>query len=584
MYRSASVPIPTTGGLKFRSNNTGRYVYKKLGKIKKANGKWEEQTEIIGRIDPYNPKMMIPNKNFARHFPNNVQYDTENSINNLSLEHNSNPASNMDFVKIIHNNKLVLRNKESIPWIHRSVGCCRVLRYIANECGLESILKSVFPNNWMEIMYIAFDMLCNGNIMTGINARSERILSNLILLMDDNRCSELFAEITEYQKLKFFELWTKHIDEDCMQYDITSIDCCGDNIDEAKVGRTSAKKGIKQINLAFLFGHNSKLPISYEVLQGNMPDKKTLINMINFTQQISKKIIMFILDQGFETEENLRYMHENKYNFIIPLSYSRTDNKKLLEKFACKVYQHKNRIHKFQTYGLTVDVDIYDIPVNAHLYFNLSKAEREDDVLENKLIKYEEEIAKFKNVSELKKIPQKFSKYFELVNATGGKKSIIRDNNKIIKLSSRHGFFILITTDKNLSSEEVLSIYKKKDCIGQNYYALKHGIDITKLSTHENNTSNGKLFVAYIALIIRTYIHQKKKDSKELKFLRMSFPEILRQLSLIDLCVNNGIPSVIGIGPSQMRIIENLKISPNLFIDDFLPVFLNGEIPIKISL
>jgi transposase len=427
-------------------------------------------------------------------------------------------------------------------------------------------------------------MLCHGNVMSGINAWSERILSNLILMIDDNRCRDLFDEITEYQKLNFFKLWRKHLNDYCLQYYIASIDCYDDNIGENEVGITSEDKKIKQANLAIIFGHNSKLPISYEVLQGNVPDKQILINTVNSSKTISKKITMYIMDHGFETKENLRYMHNNKYNFIAPLPESSMDNHNLFDKYACKVYHYKNRIHKFKTYGLKVDDVIYDIPINAHIYFNLSKAEGEDDALENMLLMGEKNISKIKDVTELKNLPEKFLKYFQLADKSRVRKNTIRNNDNLIKISSRHGYFILITNDKNLSSEDVLKVCKKRDAIQTNYSDLKSDNDISKLSTHKNNTSNGKLFVAYIALIIRAYILQKLNDSQDLKFSSMSIQEILRHLSLIDLRVNNGIPSVAGIGPSQKRIMNNLKISPDIFLDDFLPVFFNGEIPIKICL
>jgi hypothetical protein len=223
--------------------------------------------------------MLIPNKNYFKLFPEPnasiFPMPTKNaSIPVIPKIVEPEPVNNHILGEVLKKNGFVICDGYPLPWIHRTVGTTRVLRYLAEQCGVEKILKHVFVDIWLEILYIATYMLCEGNVMKWVNTWSERVLTNLVHEVDNDRCGELFTEIKETDRLKFFELWSKHLGEDILDYDLSSIDCFGDNIEEAEVGRHSATKGIMQINIALLYGHKCKLPLSYEPIQGNMPDKK----------------------------------------------------------------------------------------------------------------------------------------------------------------------------------------------------------------------------------------------------------------------------------------------------------------------
>jgi hypothetical protein len=576
MLNNLPVPMPTKR-IAIKHIKSVAYVYLKSQSYR-SDGKIKFSTTLIGKVAPNNSNMLIPNKNYFKLF-------TEKNITNpVSLKKiEPEPVNNHILGEILKKDEYVISKGYPIPWIHRTVGTTRVLRHFAQQCGLEQILKNVFVDNWHEMLYIAIYMLCEGNVMKGINTWSERVLTNLVLEVDNDRCGYLFSEIKETDRLKFFELWSKFLGDNIIDYDLSSIDCFGDNLEEAEIGRHSAAKGIKQVNIAFLYGHNCKLPISYEPIQGNMPDKKTLFNMINFAKQVNLNNVSFIMDQGFETEENLLYMYKNNFNFIIPLPDSRSINKQWIEIYGKSIANWDNFIPEYNIYGRMFSETIYGIPINIHIYFDAQKLFGADKGMQSAIENLEEKILKEKKISSMEKIPLQYSQYFSLIDNGDGTKSIIRDRNKIEKIRSRHGFFILLTTDENLSSTLTLSSYKQRDIIEKNYYALKSGIDMTKLRTHDDNASKGKLFVAFIALIIRAYLLKIKKESQNKKLKHFSFPDIIRNLSLIDLRVHDGIPDIIGVGPNQTKILEGLQIPPNLFISDYLPTFNKRPIPLKIT-
>jgi transposase len=135
--------------------------------------------------------------------------------------------------------------------------------------------------------------------------------------------------------------------------------------------------------------------------------------------ELNFKNLTFIMDQGFETEENLVYLKQNKYKFIIPFPESRVFNRSLIEKNCHYVKRFINYIEEYGIYGLPIKTKIYGITLNAHLFFDQVKAHGADLGVKSSILKLEEEILKENekkkkenDIIKMKKIPKKYSKFF----------------------------------------------------------------------------------------------------------------------------------------------------------------------------
>ena len=58
-----------------------------------------------------------------------------------------------------------------------------------------------------------------------------------------------------------------------------------------------------------------------------------------------------------------------------------------------------------------------------------------------------------------------------------------------------------ILTNTHMDSSEVLEIYRRKDMLEKGFDDLKNHIDMKRMHTHTTATTDGKLFLAFIALI-----------------------------------------------------------------------------------
>ncbi|MDR0676828.1 MAG: transposase, partial [Elusimicrobiota bacterium] len=89
-----------------------------------------------------------------------------------------------------------------------------------------------------------------------------------------------------------------------------------------------------------------------------------------------------------------------------------------------------------------------------------------------------------------------------------GKFDYERDFDKIDRAAGWCGFFCLIT-NTDYDSAEILLKYRQKDIIEKAFDDIKNHIDMKRLRTHTSATTNGKIFCAFIALIVISEIGNK---------------------------------------------------------------------------
>jgi transposase len=109
---------------------------------------------------------------------------------------------------------------------------------------------------------------------------------------------------------------------------------------------------------------------------------------------------------------------------------------------------------------------------------------------------------------------------------------VIRNEIKINEYLSKLGFFIIITNNKeNLPKEEILSFYRDKDKVEKIFDTTKNELNTKRLHSHSKKTTEGRLFVKFIAIILYQQITKIMRENDLLK--KYSVTELLKELSKI---------------------------------------------------
>ena len=68
-----------------------------------------------------------------------------------------------------------------------------------------------------------------------------------------------------------------------------------------------------------------------------------------------------------------------------------------------------------------------------------------------------------------------------------------------------------MSTDFRKSTADILEIYRMKDVIEKSFDNIKNDLDMKRLRIHSAQAEEGKMFLAFLALILRTYVFNTLK-------------------------------------------------------------------------
>jgi transposase len=434
---------------------------------------------------------------------------------------------------------------------------------MSKSVGLERILQDIFPDKWEEILTCAIYMVCEGNVMMYMDDWLDMTETTFSCKVNSKRSSELFSSISYEERLEFFSEWVNHrTEQEYIAYDVTSISTYSKGIEYAEWGYNRDKEEIPQLNIGMYYGESSGLPVYYNIYSGSISDKSELVFMLENTERLGIKNIRFVLDRGFVTEENIRYMNERGYPFIVPLPASRQETVKLIGQVQDCMRNSKNWIEFHELYGTAMEYEIYGIKTQVHIFFNTEKCSYDEKGLYSNISRLASELEKLKKS---KSVGKRYTEFFNVEKERGAINYKL-NHDKINERLKRAGFFVFLTTDLATTSEELIQIYCNRDVVEKSFDCLKNEIDFKRMRTHYNRTAEGKIFVGFIALILRSMLLSKTREKSETK--KQPIEKILLELKKIKvITLNDGKKMLMPLTQIQKEILGVLGISDTTLLN-----------------
>jgi transposase len=499
--RSRKVPLPDRGIIKYKSKNA-TYVYHITRIYRNDKGKPTNDRVSIGKIDE-ETGMLIPNRNYYEFYASSNEQHKQSEI-------------------------------ESI----KSCGITYAIDGLLNELGLIEITRRKFPKRADQIIALAEYILCEGNIMSYYEDWYDEVYPHGNVKLTSADISRVFQAIDYKSRMDFFRTWIyARKQSEYIAYDVTSVSSYAKGIEALEWGYNRDKESLPQLNFAMYYGQQSMLPLYYCVYPGSVPDKTHLEYMLRDNELIGCKGIKYVMDRGFFTADNLRFMTDAGTRFIISVPNSTLFAKELIDKYRDQIVNRSEcKLGKNLPYAKSVIREDFGMRVKAHIYYNPAKAAAEEEILFDELEKCE------RALSEMAEPPARslhYDRYFKINRSKDGGVGFIRDNEKINAIISRLGFFIIVETDFEASSLEILMTYRQRDVVEKSFDDLKNELDMKRIHCHSDETMDGKMFVAFFALIMRSCMQNKLRTY--LGEIGLPFSSVLKELRKIKyVCTRDG--------------------------------------------
>ena len=456
-------------------------------------------------------------------------------------------------------------------------GATYLLDQIGEVTGLTSDLKTCFPNTYKQILSIAYYLVLEDqNPLFRFKKWAAIHRHPFGKDIPSQRSTELFQSVTEEAKMHFFRLQGKRrAEKEYWAYDSTSISSRSETLRQVKYGKNKDDDQLPQINLALVFGEESKLPFYYRKLAGNVPDVKTIQELLRELDVLGYEKIKLVMDRGYYSAENINALFKKHLKFLCGTSSALSFAKDFIREIGSRKdhYEYYNSNLELYVFTKTIawdyeqerpykgDVVKEERRMYLHLYFNPDKFSDDGKAFNRRLDTLKNELLSGHRVPEHEK---DYRKYFEIKETPKKGISLTVKQDAVDAAHERYGFFVLISNEVK-DPVTALSLYRMRDVVEKAFWNVKERLNLRRTMTSSESSLEGKLFVEFVALIYLSYI-QKKMEEKGL-FATYTLHELLDELDVIECFMEPGKAPIQGeILKKQEQIYRDLGVAPLLAV------------------
>ncbi len=309
---------------------------------------------------------------------------------------------------------------------------------------------------------------CSGNVVSylfkNIDLSSQRISDMLSYLGDESVQRPFFID---YLKLVGVSDKSVIIDATSLPNQI--------NIDFNSWGHADGKID-KQFKLLCVIDQNTKTPLFYRFLPGNITDVSTLQTTIIELKALGVHNSYVLMDAGYFSESNILDLYEKKIDFLTRLPGGRKiyNDIVLTQSIGIENVENATTIGDRSYFVKSFEIDLYGKKAHAFIILDPERKSKETK-------KFIQDYCKNKSERDEKK------DNFEFAN---------------------RGIMVLVSS-KEIPKEEVLSAYYLRLSVEQVFCYSKSDLGLLPIRNHNDKTVQGYLFFQFLLLILYLKIKEK---------------------------------------------------------------------------
>lgn len=520
MYLNTTVKIPEMKGkIITKKKGSTTYILYQYGNEYNPEKRYAVPLRaIVGKVSTEDPSVMFPNEKFQIYFPD-------------------------------------AQIPEELPFAYRScclkLGSCVIIRKVLDEYKLAPMLRKRFGDDTGLILDLVSYLIVeeeNAGQYYPDYAFTHPLNSEKMTIYSDSKVSRLLSSITKDQCISFLDDWNKHRDHKSriyISYDSTNKNSDAGDIGIVEFGKAKDDKGLPVFNLSIAMDKTNRVPLFYEEYPGSITDVSQFTFMVDKVIEYGYRKIGFILDRGYFSKENIRYIDENDYSFIIMCKGCKALVSSLvLENYGKFETKRESAIRSYKVYGTTVTGRLYEDDTRDrffHIFYNPSKQAAEREHLEQRIEKLRQFLDK--RIGKDDKFGKTYQDYFQLLY---DKKGILRGVQERADVIERElqlcGYFCIITSEKMTASQALVQ-YKGRDISEKLFRSDKTFIGSKSERVQSSQSMSSKIFIEFVALIVRNRIYNLLKEQMlrmDTKQKYMTVPAAIRELEKIEMVRRSG--------------------------------------------
>ena len=525
MYLPIAVKVPVIKGkIVRRTKGKSTYVLYEIGREYDAKRQFNvPKRVVIGKLVPTgNQDTMNPNENFLKYFPQI-------------------PVNRLEAPRIRSNT------------LH--IGAYIVFSQLIREYQLADLLEEQFGERAGLILDLASYMIINEDNAAQYYpdyGRSHPLFTPGMAVLSDSTISRFLSEVDKDSITGFLDAWNEkqdHSQKIYISYDSTNKNTQAGDLDFAEFGFAKDDRGVPIFNLSLAYDKSNRVPLFYEEYPGSINDVSQLRYMVDKAVAYHYRGIGFICDRGYFSKGNIEYLDKHGFSFLLMVKGCKPLVSALVDQYSGQFEINRScRISGTGIYGTTIKQPLYSGDGKDryfHLCYSSRKMSDEREQLEHLLERMTNELKKFEG-RDCGEIGLPYSKYFNLHYLEKDGRRIFLFAEEKAEVIQRElklcGYFCMVSSEK-MTAEEAYRLYSGRDASEKLFRADKSFLGSTTMRAHSNEAVSAKIFIEFIALIIRNRFYNLLKEEMRRLTVRknyMTVPAALRELEKVEMTRRSG--------------------------------------------
>lgn len=437
------------------------------------------------------------------------------------------------------------------------VGQVHVLGTLARALGLDRCLDAAFGDaTGAALLHLAMHQVVRGEPL---------YLARLWLA--DLRLPELLARFdfsspglsrlmdatgrAETARQAFYRTWmSERRHPRALIYDLTSISTYAADLEAAAFGHNRDHEPLPQENLALVCDRSDGMPLFCRLVPGSVPDVVTLNLTARMLRTLGLNESEFVLDRGFYSGSNVRELLLKGHHFTMGVLLHCRQSKQLLARHRARLGSPKRSVfHEGRSIRHIRDDWAVDMGrdgrgtrrdgriVAAHIFFDPRRHADGVAALDERVFALEHRASResFTTPAEARRWLTENARYLASCLAAertpDGMFAVRRRPRAVAARSANIGYQIIICDTVDRDGVAVLSDYRRRDRAEKLFDLFKNEDGQYRLRTGNQTVAEGRTFLAFLALALRTELENRMRAGDLLR--KLTVPEFLAEMGRI---------------------------------------------------
>lgn len=430
----------------------------------------------------------------------------------------------------------------------RRTGMIDIIKFLSSESKLEGILHSALPQEQglagKILTCVWYNFATDGDTWPGITnwtTKYQGLAPYTHGPISRDMYHDLFVELGRREDIRFqlFRKLGEYLtDESMLALDSSTFDTGSENLANAR--KAVHKDGLikKLYKIVFFYAIDSRKPVAYSLIPGNIPDSQTVSNALRQVEGLNLQKMEIVSDNGYCTAAAIAAYLKKGQAFLTRIEADTKWISEVIEmhrdelehggailesdpKFSGCVQSVKHTFQKQETVNGKRVTESICAEVRVFIYYSSVNKAKDDVYFRERYGNYKEDLLLGRYLGKEKKAAESFAKkYMEIERGQHGGIIKITPKEEACRKTLKYSGYLVLVSNKEENADKALERFRKREYIEEDIKNFKGHTGGRKPRVWNDDTLEGEILIHFLSLILHETYELKVQKMREMLALQ----------------------------------------------------------------